>query len=89
MGAGLLVGTIFGSWLPSARRPLLIASLTLLPTVPLIAVISYAGGWLSAAFILVFAFVLVARKTRPVKCSIKGRRLAHQSKPVRLMSRPR
>jgi hypothetical protein len=60
MGAGLLVGTIFGSWLPPARRPLLIASLTLLPTVPLIAVIPYAGGWLSAAFILVLAFVLVA-----------------------------
>jgi hypothetical protein len=47
-------------WLPSARRPLLVASLTLLPTVPLIAVIPYAGGWLSAAFILVLAFVLVA-----------------------------
>jgi MFS family permease len=60
MGAGLLVGTIAGSWLPSARRPLLIASLTLLPTVPLIAVIPYAGGWLSAALILVLAFVLVA-----------------------------
>jgi MFS family permease len=60
MGAGLLVGTISGSRLPPVRRPLLIASLTLLPTVPLIAVIPYAGGWLSAAFILVLAFVLVA-----------------------------
>jgi MFS family permease len=60
MGAGLLLGTISSSWLPPARRPLLIASLTLLPTVPLIAIIPYAGGWLPAAFILVFAFVLVA-----------------------------
>jgi MFS family permease len=60
MGAGLLVGTIAGSWLPAARRPLLIASLTLLPTVPLIAVIPYGGGWVPAALILVLAFVLVA-----------------------------
>ena len=60
MGAGLLVGTIAASWLPSARRPLLIASLTLLPTAPLIAVIPYADRRLSAAFVLVLAFVLVA-----------------------------
>jgi MFS family permease len=60
MGAGLLMGTIAGSRLPSARRPLLIASLTLLPTVPLIAVIPDAGEWLSAAFILVLAFILIA-----------------------------
>ncbi|MGH2871260.1 MAG: hypothetical protein ACRDL5_02225 [Solirubrobacteraceae bacterium] len=60
MGAGLLFGTISSSWLPSARRPLLIASVALLPTAPLIAAIPYAGGWQSAAFILALAFVLVA-----------------------------
>jgi predicted MFS family arabinose efflux permease len=60
MGAGLLLGTIAGSWLPPARRPLLIVSLALLPTVPLIAAIPYAGGWIAAAVILMLAFVLVA-----------------------------
>jgi MFS family permease len=60
MGAGLLLGTITCSWLPPARRPLLIASLALLPTVLLIAAIPYAGGWISAALILVLAFVLIA-----------------------------
>jgi len=60
MGAGLLLGTISGSGLPPARRPLLIASLVLLPTAPLIAAIPYAGGWISAAIILMLAFVLVA-----------------------------
>lgn len=60
MGAGLLLGTISGSWLPPARRPLLIASLVLLPTAPLIAAIPYTGGWIAAAIILVLAFVFIA-----------------------------
>jgi MFS family permease len=60
LGAGLLLGTILGAWLPPARRPLLIASLVLLPTVPLIAAIPYTGGWLFAAIILVLAFVFIA-----------------------------
>ncbi len=60
MGAGLLVGTVSGAWLPPLRRPLLVASLVLLPTVPLIAIIPYAGGWISAAFCLGLAFSFIA-----------------------------
>jgi MFS family permease len=60
MGAGLLIGTISGSWLPTVRRPLLVSSLVLLPVVPLIAAIPYAGGWVAAAIILVLAFVFIA-----------------------------
>jgi MFS family permease len=60
MGAGLLLGTIAGSLLPPARRPLLIASLALLPTVPLIAAIPYAGGLIAAMLTLALAFILIA-----------------------------
>jgi MFS family permease len=60
MGAGLLLGTISGSLLPPARRPLLIASLALLPTVPLIAAIPSAGGLIAAMITLALAFILIA-----------------------------
>ena len=60
MGAGLLLGTLAASWLPPTRRPLLIASLALLPVAPLVAGIPFAGGWISAAIILVLAFILIA-----------------------------
>ena len=60
MGAGLLLGTLIASWLPPARRPLLTASLGLVPVAPLIAAIPYTGGWVSAAILLVLAFILVA-----------------------------
>jgi MFS family permease len=60
MGAGLLIGTIIASSIPSARRPLLVSSLVLIPTVPLIAVLPYAGGWITAAIILILAFTLIA-----------------------------
>jgi len=60
MGAGLLLGTITGSRLRPARRPLLMATLALLPTAPLIAAIPYTGGWISAAILLTLAFVFIA-----------------------------
>lgn len=60
MGAGLLLGTITASWLPPAHRPLLIASLALVPVAPLVAAIPFAGGWIAAAVILVLAFILIA-----------------------------
>jgi MFS family permease len=60
MGAGLLLGTLAASSLPPARRPLLIASLALVPVAPLVAAIPFAGGWISAAIILVLAFILIA-----------------------------
>jgi len=61
MGAGLLLGTIIASSMPSARRPLLVSTVVLVPTVPLIAVLPYAGGgWVTAAIILILAFILIA-----------------------------
>jgi hypothetical protein len=60
MGAGLLLGTLAASWLPPARRPLLIASLALVPVAPLVAAIPFAGGWIPAAIVIVLAFILVA-----------------------------
>lgn len=60
MGAGLLIGTITAASAPTARKPFLVASLVLLPTGPLIAVIPYAGGWIPAALIIVLTFVLIA-----------------------------
>jgi predicted MFS family arabinose efflux permease len=60
MGAGLLLGTLTASWLPPARRPLLIASLALLPVAPLVAAIPFARGWIAAAIIIVVAFILIA-----------------------------
>jgi MFS family permease len=59
MGAGLLLGTITASSVPAARRPFLVSTLVLLPTAPLIAVLPY-GGWITAAVILVVAFLLIA-----------------------------
>lgn len=60
MGAGLLLGTITATKIPSVRRPFLLASLLLLPTAPLVAAIPYAGGLIPVATILIFAFVLIA-----------------------------
>jgi hypothetical protein len=60
MGAGLLLGTILASAIPSVRRPLLVYSLALLPTVPLLACLPYSGGLIPAILILVFAFTLIA-----------------------------
>jgi MFS family permease len=61
MGAGLLLGTIIASSMPSARRPLLVSTLILIPTVPLIAVLPYlGGGWITVAIILILAFILIA-----------------------------
>jgi MFS family permease len=60
MGAGLLLGTIAASARPSARRPFLLATVVLLPTGPLLALIPYAGGWIPAAIILLPAFALIA-----------------------------
>jgi hypothetical protein len=60
MGAGLLLGTLAASWLPPARRPLLIASLALVPVAPLVAAVPFAGGWIPAAVVIVLAFILVA-----------------------------
>jgi predicted MFS family arabinose efflux permease len=60
MGAGLLFGTITGSRLQPARRPLFIATLALLPTALLIAAIPYTGGWMAAAILLILAFALIA-----------------------------
>lgn len=60
MGAGLLLGTIITSNTRPARRPLLIYTLTLLPTVPLIAAIPYTGGLVPVAALLILAFMLIA-----------------------------
>jgi predicted MFS family arabinose efflux permease len=61
MGAGLLLGTIIAASMPSAHRPLLVSTLVLIPTVPLIAVLPYlGGGWVTAAIILILAFILIA-----------------------------
>lgn len=60
IGAGLLIGTLTGSSLPTAHRPFLTATVALLPTAPLIAAIPYAGGWIPAAALLTLAFVLIA-----------------------------
>lgn len=60
LGAGLLLGTITASSMPQSRRPLRLASLTLLPTAPLIAAIPYAGGLIPTAIFLVVAFLLIA-----------------------------
>jgi MFS family permease len=60
MGAGLLLGTIVAASVSSARRPLLMSTLALAPTVPLLALLPYLGGWVTVAIILVFAFTLIA-----------------------------
>jgi MFS family permease len=60
MGAGLLLGTILASSMPSSRHPLLVSTLVLAPTVPLIAALPYLGGWITAAIMLVLAFSLIA-----------------------------
>jgi MFS family permease len=60
MGAGLLVGTIIAASIPSAQRPFLLASLVLLPAVPLIAVLPDGGGLIPTAIILAAAFILIA-----------------------------
>lgn len=60
MGAGLLLGTLVAAGVPSARRPLLTSTLALAPTVPLLALLPYLGGWVIVAVILIFAFTLIA-----------------------------
>ena len=60
MGAGLLLGTILAASMAPARRPLLVSTLVLVPTVPLLAVLPYLGGWVTAAVILILAFTLIA-----------------------------
>jgi MFS family permease len=60
LGGGLLLGTITGGLLPPARRPFLIASLVLLPTVPLIAAIPFTDGLIAAMSALIPAFALIA-----------------------------
>lgn len=60
MGAGLLLGTLIASGLPSARRPLLVYTLALLPTAPLIAALPYGGGLVATVVILIVAFILIA-----------------------------
>lgn len=60
MGAGLLLGTIIAAGIPSARKPFLVASLVLVPSAPLIAVLPYAGGWIRTAVVLILAFTLIA-----------------------------
>jgi len=60
MGAGLLLGTIAASSMPQARRPFFVSTLVLLPTVPLIAALPYAGGLLITVVIMIPAFILIA-----------------------------
>ncbi|MGH2862872.1 MAG: MFS transporter [Solirubrobacteraceae bacterium] len=60
MGAGLLLGTIIASSMPSVRRPFLVYTLALLPTVPLTAAVPFAGGVIATGVVLIFAFLLIA-----------------------------
>jgi hypothetical protein len=60
MGAGLLLGTILAASIPSMRRPFYLYTLSLLPTVPLIAALPYIGGLIPTAAIMIVAFVLIA-----------------------------
>jgi hypothetical protein len=60
MGAGLLLGTITASRMPPTHRPFLVATLALLPTAPLVALLPYTGGWIPAAVVLIAAFSLIA-----------------------------
>ncbi len=60
MGAGLLLGTFIAASIPAVRRPLVLASLVLLPTAPLIAALPYAGSLITVMIILIGTFILIS-----------------------------
>jgi MFS family permease len=60
LGAGLLIGTLVATRMPPIRKPLLASTLTLLPCIPLLAILPETGRWQIAAGVLILAFVPLA-----------------------------
>jgi len=60
LAAGLLIGTLLATRMPPVRQPLLASTITLLPCIPLLAILPVLGRWQIAAGVLIIAFIPLA-----------------------------